>query len=215
MRISRHTRWIAAVPVAVLLGLLGVGDTCAAPGQVSFTPSHVDFGIQLIVPGSAEVAGTPFPGLYVTVDGVSQSDGTVVATRVEVTGIAFSGRVRTLAAGAWQVDETLLVVKVSKEGRKVLEQLVRDSDLEGVKIIATVSQDIDLDDRVSTLWGLFTRFDCARDIVFTETTLVGPVARPSGRMGIDATWKPGYPEPLDMTDDIREKVNVRWSEYGI
>jgi hypothetical protein len=67
-------------------------------------------GIQLIVPGSAEVVGTPFPGLYVAVNGVSQSDGTVVVTRVEVTGLAFSGRVRSLAAGTWQVDTTILMV---------------------------------------------------------------------------------------------------------
>jgi len=112
-------------------------------------------------------------------------------------------------------DEALLVVQVRKEGRKVLEQLVRDPDLEGVKIIAAVSPDVDLEDRVSTLWGIFTRFDCARDLVFTETVLLGPVARPSGRMGIDATFKPGYPDPLEMSDEIREKVNVRWSEYGI
>jgi 4-hydroxybenzoate decarboxylase subunit C len=112
-------------------------------------------------------------------------------------------------------DETLLAVKVSKDGRKVLEQLVKDPDLDGVKMIALISPDIDLDDRVATMWGIFTRFDCVRDVIFTETTLVGPVARHSGRLGIDATFKPGYPEPLEMTDEIREKVNVRWSEYGI
>ncbi len=112
-------------------------------------------------------------------------------------------------------SDALLVVQVNKEGRKIVEQLVRDPDLEGVKIIAAVSQDIDLDDRVATLWGIFTRFDCTRDIVFTETTLVGPVARPSGRLGIDATFKPGYPAPLEMTDEVRERVTARWSQYGL
>jgi 4-hydroxybenzoate decarboxylase subunit C len=116
----------------------------------------------------------------------------------------------------WRLwDEALLVVKVKKEGRAVLEKLVQERVLEGVKIIAVVSQDVDLDDRVSTIWGLFTRFDAARDIVFTETHLVGPVARYKGRLGIDATFKPGYPEPLEMTDEVREKVNVRWADYGI
>lgn len=112
-------------------------------------------------------------------------------------------------------SDTLMVVQVGKEGRKVIESLVRDPDLEGVKIIAAVSPDVDLEDRVSTLWGIFTRFDCARDIVFTETTLVGPVARPSGRLGIDATFKPGYPAPLEMSEEVRERVNVRWSQYGL
>ncbi|HVO33548.1 MAG TPA: 4-hydroxybenzoate decarboxylase, partial [Elusimicrobiota bacterium] len=66
-----------------------------------------------------------------------------------------------------------------------------------------------------TLWGIFTRFDCARDVFFTAAHLVGPVARYEGRVAIDATFKPGYPEPIEMTEEIREKVNVRWPDYGI
>jgi 4-hydroxy-3-polyprenylbenzoate decarboxylase len=34
-------------------------------------------------------------------------------------------------------------------------------------------------------------------------------------MAIDATWKPGYPNPISMTDEIVERVTRRWSEYGI
>jgi 4-hydroxy-3-polyprenylbenzoate decarboxylase len=112
-------------------------------------------------------------------------------------------------------DETLLVVQVKGEGRKVLEKLVHDSALEGVKIVAVVSEDVDLEDRVSTLWGIFTRFDCARDVVFTGTHLVGSVVRYNGCLGIDATWKTGYPEALEMPEEIREKVNARWSSYGL
>ena len=112
-------------------------------------------------------------------------------------------------------DEALLVIQVNSEGRKVLEHLIRDTALEGVKIIAAVSPDVDLENRVSTLWGIFTRFDCARDVVFSGTHLVGSVVRYTGCLGIDATWKNGYPEALEMTEEIREKVNARWAEYGI
>jgi 4-hydroxy-3-polyprenylbenzoate decarboxylase len=116
----------------------------------------------------------------------------------------------------WRLwDETLLVVQVKNEGRKVVEQLIRDAALEGVKIVAAVSQDVDLEDRESTLWGIFTRFDCARDVLFSGTHLVGSVVRYTGCLGIDATWKTGYPEPLEMTEEVREKVNARWKEYGI
>jgi hypothetical protein len=50
-------------------------------------------------------------------------------------------------------------------------------------------------------------------VVFTEQSLMGvsPVYR--GVMGIDATWKPGYPKVLTMTDEIRKRVDDRWSEY--
>jgi 4-hydroxy-3-polyprenylbenzoate decarboxylase len=112
-------------------------------------------------------------------------------------------------------DETLLVVQVKSEGRKVLEKLIHDPALEGVKMIAVVSPDVDLEDSVSTLWGIFTRFDCARDVIFSGTHLVGSVVRYTGSLGIDATWKAGFPEPLEMPEEIREKVNARWAEYGI
>jgi menaquinone biosynthesis decarboxylase len=116
----------------------------------------------------------------------------------------------------WRLwDETLLVVQVKSEGRKVLENLVREAALEGVKIGAVVSQDVDLEDRVSTLWGIFTRFDCARDVVFSATHVIGSVLRYTGCLGIDASWKTGYPEPLEMPEEIREKVNARWASYGI
>ncbi|MFA5974706.1 MAG: menaquinone biosynthesis decarboxylase [Elusimicrobiota bacterium] len=116
----------------------------------------------------------------------------------------------------WKLlDDALLVVQVGREGRSILESLLYDAALEGIKIVAMVSPDVDLEDRESTLWGIFTRFDCVRDVTFTEMRLDGPVARYGGRMGIDATWKKGYPDPLEMNEEIREKVNVRWDEYGI
>ena len=34
-------------------------------------------------------------------------------------------------------------------------------------------------------------------------------------MGIDATWKQGYPEPLVMPDDVVKRVDERWGEYGL
>jgi 4-hydroxy-3-polyprenylbenzoate decarboxylase len=34
-----------------------------------------------------------------------------------------------------------------------------------------------------------------------------------GVMGIDATWKEGYPEPLIMDPDIVKKVDGKWSRY--
>lgn len=118
-------------------------------------------------------------------------------------------------AGLRLWDNTLLTVQVKKEGRAVVERLVQDPSTEGVSLIGAVSEDVDLNDRVSMLWGLFTRFDAARDVVLTRTELVGPTVRYHGRVGIDATWKPGYPEPLVMPDDVVAKVNARWNSYGL
>jgi 4-hydroxy-3-polyprenylbenzoate decarboxylase len=83
------------------------------------------------------------------------------------------------------------------------------------KIVAAVSPDIPLDDRSLLLWGIFTRFDPARDAFFERSELRGawPVHR--GRMAIDATFKAGYPEALEMDPEVVSRVDRRWKEYGI
>ncbi len=112
-------------------------------------------------------------------------------------------------------DDAMLVVQVKSEGRKVLEGLLQETALEGVKIVAVVSMDVDLEDNVCTLWGIFTRFDCARDVLFSGTHPSGAVLRYTGSLGIDATWKNGYPEALEMPEEIRERVSARWKSYGL
>jgi menaquinone biosynthesis decarboxylase len=110
-------------------------------------------------------------------------------------------------------ENALLLVKAGNDGRKIIEHLVRIPELRGLKIIAAVSEDVDLSDQESYIWGVFTRFDCERDVIFSEQALLGisPIYR--GVMGIDATWKSGYPAPLVMSEEIREKVNRRWDDY--
>jgi 4-hydroxy-3-polyprenylbenzoate decarboxylase len=106
-----------------------------------------------------------------------------------------------------------LVVATRREPRAVLEGLVRWEGLGPVKFVVAVSEDVDLTDEASLLWGIFTRFDPARDIVMTEQVFIGarPVYR--GRVGIDATWKKGYPLPLEMDPEIVRLVDRRWNEY--
>ena len=82
-----------------------------------------------------------------------------------------------------------------------------------MKFVVAVSEDIDLANETSVIWGIFTRFDPARDMIFERQEFVGarPVYR--GRVGIDATWKTGYPLPLTMPDEIVRLVDRRWGEY--
>jgi 4-hydroxybenzoate decarboxylase subunit C len=111
------------------------------------------------------------------------------------------------------VGDTLLAVKVSSGGRELCERIVKLGLPPEVKMVAVLSEDIDLDDPVSLLWGIFTRFDPARDIVFAHSELRGAMPIYKGPMGIDATFKEGYPDPLEMPGEIVEKVNRRWPEY--
>ena len=80
-------------------------------------------------------------------------------------------------------------------------------------MVAVVSPDVNLDDDVDTLWGIFTRFDPARDLMFTESSLQGVQPLYAGVMGIDATWKPGYPDAVAMDPDVVRRVDARWKEY--
>ncbi len=111
------------------------------------------------------------------------------------------------------VHDTLLLAKVSGHGMPLVEKLVKHTELGGVKIVAAVSEDIDIRDRENYIWGVFTRFDCERDLIFTEQKLIGISPVYKGILGIDATWKQGYPNPLKMTDEVKKRVEERWESY--
>ena len=113
------------------------------------------------------------------------------------------------------IENALLAVLVEGEGREVVSALVRSPALSGIKLVAAVSADVDLDDRESLLWGIFTRFDPARDIVFTATELHGAWAVYRGCLGIDATFKSGYPDSIVMDPDIVQRVDQRWGQYWV
>lgn len=112
----------------------------------------------------------------------------------------------------WKLlDGGFLVVVVTADARDVVSNCVR-SPLP-VRFVVAVSPDVRLDDDENLHWGIFTRFDPARDMVFTEQMFSGarPVYR--GIVGIDATWKQGYPLPLEMDESIVKLVDRRWKEY--
>jgi menaquinone biosynthesis decarboxylase len=111
------------------------------------------------------------------------------------------------------IDDTMLVVSVRRDGRQVLRKLLSHPPLGTLPLVVTVSDDVDIRDRENTLWGIFTRFDCERDVLFSEQKLIGICPVYGGTMGIDATWKPGYPARLEMTEEVRRKVEERWDAY--
>jgi len=112
----------------------------------------------------------------------------------------------------WKLlDGGFLVVAVRESGRAVVESVVAARP--DVRFVVAVSLDVNLDDDENLQWGIFTRFDPARDMVFSEKEFLGarPVYR--GIVGIDATWKQGYPLPLEMEESTVRLVDSRWHEY--
>ncbi|MBI4286870.1 MAG: menaquinone biosynthesis decarboxylase [Chloroflexi bacterium] len=114
----------------------------------------------------------------------------------------------------WTVaEEALLVVKVRGSGREIVSRLTSSLPRSGMKLVVAVSADINIHDRTELLWGVFVHFDPARDIVFSETELRGATPVYHGVMGIDATFKPGYPATVEMLPEIKHRVSKRWDEY--
>ena len=112
------------------------------------------------------------------------------------------------------VGRTMLIIQVSESGRSVVQRLVDNPLLVGVKIVVAVSDDVDIEDDESLLWGIFTRFDAVLDVMFSDTEFRGLAPVYSGVMGIDATWKQGYQKPLVMDPEIIKKVDSEWSRYS-
>ena len=108
-----------------------------------------------------------------------------------------------------------VVLHVKENPRDVLANLVQWEGLGPVRFVVAVSEDVDLDDETSTVWGIFTRFDPARDMIFQRQEFFGAKPVYGGRIGIDATWKRGYPPPVKMPEETVKLVERRWGEYGI
>jgi 4-hydroxy-3-polyprenylbenzoate decarboxylase len=148
-------------------------------------------------------------GSKIVIDATGREDGAAAARVREVDPAILGGGVRK-----WRLlEDTLLVLQVDGDARATLERAIRSPSLGPVKIVAAVSPDVDIEDDVNLIWGIFTRFDPARDILFTRTTMSGIAPVYEGVMGIDATWKKGYPEPLVMDPEIVDKVDKRWNRY--
>jgi 4-hydroxy-3-polyprenylbenzoate decarboxylase len=123
------------------------------------------------------------------------------------------------------LGRAILAVQVEGDDpRGVLERVLRALPGAGAgsdhvpvppKLVAAVSADIPLDDRTLLLWGIFTRFDPARDVFFEDSRMRGAWPLHRGRMAIDATFKTGYPAALEMDPATQKLVDDRWSQYGI
>lgn len=119
--------------------------------------------------------------------------------------------------------DACLVVQVrgGSPGRPLLEKLFASDvqralpELAAVPMLIIVSEDVRMHDPRHLIWGILTRFDAARDVLFPQVTLVGACPVYRGTLGIDATWKEGYPEPVRCDEEIGARVTRRWLDYGL
>lgn len=117
------------------------------------------------------------------------------------------------AAAGW-VSSEVAPSAAPLPGREVVEALVRRPEYAAVKLVVAVSEDVSLDDEQEFVWGWFTRFDCARDLVPAGTETRGAWVQCRGPLGVDATWKSGYPEPVANEARVVEAVTGWWNRQG-
>ncbi len=117
------------------------------------------------------------------------------------------------ASAIWQ--ERAKPVADTGDGRALLERFLAANRYAEFAVVAVVSSDVELSDDASLLWGIFTRFDCARDLAFAESSIRGAWPKLAGPIGVDATFKAGYPDPVTMSPEILGLVKTRWKDYPL
>ena len=95
------------------------------------------------------------------------------------------------------------------------------------KMVIVTDDDIDVRSWKQVIWAMTTRMDPARDTIIVKNTPVdyldfaSPISGLGSKIGIDATTKwPGetdrqWGRPIEMTSDVKDRVNKLWAELGI
>lgn len=115
----------------------------------------------------------------------------------------------------------------ANQARRVMHALWGAGQLAFSKFIVVVDENVNVHDPNDVWFAVGANVDPSRDIEHASGPLdildhAAPDIGSGGKLGIDATRKlPGegppreWPEPLKMSQEIRELVERRWEEYGI
>jgi 4-hydroxy-3-polyprenylbenzoate decarboxylase len=203
-----------AVFEAVASNFDAAEDLLMIPGvpldTLDFTSYTMNLGSKMVIDAQSK------PGREARAPLREVADPRGVDERVLDSRLAWGGvlvvRVRGAVGGdlaGWSADAPAPAVGATP-GREVVEKLIRRPEYAGVPLIVAVSEDVDLADDATLLWGWWTRFDCARDVVPAAAEVRGAWLQARGPLGIDATWKPGYAEPVEALAETVARVGAWW-----
>ncbi|MGV8905392.1 MAG: menaquinone biosynthesis decarboxylase [Acetobacterium sp.] len=129
------------------------------------------------------------------------------------------------------VFHNCVIVSIKKRypghGKKIMNSLWGMGQMMYTKMIIVVDEEIKPSDLSTVAWKVFNNIDAKRDVVISEGPLdaldhASNLPHYGHRMGIDATrkWKSeghtrDWPEDIEMTQEIKDRVSKRWSEYGL
>ena len=129
------------------------------------------------------------------------------------------------------VFHNCVIVSIKKRfpghAKKIMNSLWGMGQMMYTKMIIVVDHNISPQDISTVAWKVFNNIDAKRDIVISEGHLdaldhASNLPHYGNRMGIDATKKWAseghtrpWPDDIEMSEDIKELVSKKWSEYGI
>ncbi|MDL1970393.1 MAG: menaquinone biosynthesis decarboxylase [Candidatus Desulfofervidaceae bacterium] len=111
--------------------------------------------------------------------------------------------------------------------KKIMQAIWGLGQLSFTKIVVIFDKDVNVQDISEVLWRLGNNIDPKRDIVFVEGPVdaldhASPLPFLGSKMGIDATRKwpeEGFtrvwPPVIEMTPEVKEKINKIWQKLGI
>ena len=122
-------------------------------------------------------------------------------------------------------------VKIRKEypyqARRVMAAIWGAGQMSLTKIIVVVDEHVDVHNQDEVLFQLCSNVDPRRDIMIVDGPLdildhAAPACGAGSKLGIDATRKIAgegvirdWPDELEMTPEIKARVDQRWREYGL
>ncbi|MCW5858646.1 MAG: menaquinone biosynthesis decarboxylase [Caldilineales bacterium] len=142
----------------------------------------------------------------------------------------FQGEIVDVNMPAAGVFHNLIFVSIKKRfpghARKVINGLWGLGLMMLTKCIVIFDAEVDVQNEAEALFHMFGNVDWGRDVIIQD----GPVDALDhgshhfafgGKIGIDATHKlpeegytRGWPTPIAMSDEIKERVGRRWLQYG-
>ena len=110
--------------------------------------------------------------------------------------------------------------------QKVMHALWGMGQMMNTKMIIVMDEDVDVQDMSTAAWKAFNNVDPQRDLIITSGPLdaldhSSPYALHGSKLGIDATRKiegeteRSWPDEIKMSEDIINRVNAKWNDYGI
>lgn len=129
------------------------------------------------------------------------------------------------------VFHNCVIVSIKKRfpghAKKIMNSLWGMGQMMYTKMIIVVDHNVSPQDLSTVAWKVFNNIDANRDVVISEGPLdaldhASNLPHYGFRMGIDATkkWESEghsrpWPDDIEMSEDIKDLVSRKWSDYGI